>query len=100
MLPCDGRAVCPPESSPPPSGLEKLLRFIAVVTMLMTIPQVMSVWREGAQGVSLPSWSTYLVSSIAWLVYGLKKHDVTIWLVCVGWIILDGAILAGIVVNR
>lgn len=99
LLPCDGQAVCPPEGAPPPTSLERLLRWIAVATMLMTIPQVIAVWRGSASGVSLVSWSMYLVSSVAWLVYGLRKRDRTIWLVCIGWILLDVSIIAGIVVN-
>ena len=100
MLPCDGRAVCKSEGDPAPSALEQLLRALAVVTMLMTVPQVISVWQHGGQGVALWSWVTYLVSSTAWLVYGVQKRDVTIWAVCVGWIILDAAIIAGILVNK
>ena len=68
--------------------------------MLMTIPQVVSVWRDGAGGVSLPSWIAYLASSVAWLVYGIRQRDATIWLVCIGWILVDGSVVIGILVNR
>lgn len=83
----------------PKTGFERALRWIAAITMLMTIPQVVSVWRHGAEGVSLVSWLTFLGSSIAWLVYGLRRHDATIWLVCIGWIIVDSAIVVGILVK-
>ncbi len=99
MLPCDGPAVCKPATAPPPTRLEKILRVLAVLTMVMTLPQVYSVWTEGGTGVSLASWSSYLVSSVAWLVYGLEKRDATIYLVCVGWIILDAAIIGGLLVR-
>ena len=98
MLPHDARAVCD-KAAGEPTGLERLLRWLAAITMVMTVPQVVQIWREGGGGVSLISWVTYLVSSVAWLVYGLKKHDVTIWAVCVGWIALDAAIVVGIVVR-
>ena len=64
MLPCDGPAICKPERS----ALEQALRILAVVTMLMTVPQVIAVWTHpNAGGFVLVSWATYLVSSIAWL---------------------------------
>jgi uncharacterized protein with PQ loop repeat len=94
MLPCDGRVVCKDENRPPPSAIESTLRVLVVVTMLMTIPQVIAAWREPA-GISVISWVTYLASSIAWLVYGLRKHDLMLWASNAGWVFLDVAIIAG-----
>jgi len=31
LHPCDGQAICKPETAPPPTGLEKILRLLAVV---------------------------------------------------------------------
>ena len=96
MLPCDGNAVCA-EALLPDASLERLLRVLAVATMLMTVPQVIAIWvRDDASGVSVLSWMSYLISSVAWLVYGLRKGDRTIWATCIGWIVLDVAIIAGI----
>ena len=101
MLPCDGPAVCPPEGAPPQTPLEKLLRFAAVGTMLMTVPQVWSIWTAGdVSGVSLVSWIAYLLSSIAWLTYGIQKQDATICFANAGWIVMDLAIIVGIVVRQ
>ena len=96
-MPCDGRAVCPQENAPPPTALEKVLRALSIVTMLMTVPQVLSVWRDGeTAGVSAVTWLTYLFSAGVWFVYGLKKRDKTIYLACIGWILLDAAIVVGV----
>ena len=101
MLPCDGQAVCKPAEAPPPTGLEKLLRILALVTMVMTVPQAIAVWRDpSAGGVSLLSWLTYLAAAIAWLVYGIQKRDRMIYLECIGWIALDVAIIAGIIMKH
>ena len=75
------------------------LRVIAVLSMLMTIPQVVSVWSKTADGVSLASWLGYLGASVAWLVYGVQKRDATICLTYTGWVFLDLAIVVGIVVR-
>ena len=100
MLPCDGRTVCPPENAPPPTALEKFLRVLSVVTMLMTVPQVVSVWTEGAAGVSAFTWLTYLLSAAVWMIYGIQKRDKTIYLACIGWIVLDAAIVVGVFVKH
>ena len=69
--------------------------------MLMTVPQVLSVWvGRDASGVSLLSWGAYLFSACLWFVYGIQKRDKTIYLACIGWIVLDAAIVIGAVVHR
>ena len=99
MRQCD-TSVVSSEGVKPASGFARFLRVLAFGVMLMTIPQVVTVWRDGAGGVSLPSWIAYLASSVAWLVYGIRRRDATIWLVCIGWILVDGAVVLGILVNR
>jgi uncharacterized protein with PQ loop repeat len=67
--------------------------------MIMTIPQILTIWiGRNAGGVSLISWASYLFTACLWFVYGLRKRDKTIYLACVGWIILDAAVVIGIVV--
>ena len=101
MLPADCAAVTPAPGTASPSRLEKFLRVLSVVTMLMTVPQVVSVWvGRDASGVSLLSWGAYLFSACLWFVYGIQKRDKTIYLACIGWIVLDAAIIAGVVIHR
>jgi len=100
MLPPDGQAVSRSDSSPSVSGLEKVLRSLSIITMLMTVPQVVTVWvGRSAGGVSLVSWSSYLIAACLWFVYGIQKNDKTIYLACVGWILLDAAIVLGVLVH-
>ncbi len=99
MMPPDGPAVVHSQTSPPLSDLERVLRGISVFTMLMTVPQVLTIWvGRDAHNVSLTSWAAYLLAASLWFVYGLRKHDKTIYLACVGWILLDAAIVIGIVI--
>ncbi len=87
--------------SGPGTRLDKVLRAMSAFTMLMTVPQAYGVWSGGnVGGVSLVSWGTYLLSACLWLVYGLRKRDPTIYVACVGWILLDTAIVIGVVVHR
>lgn len=72
---------------------------MSVVTMVMTVPQVLAIWvGHSAGGVSLASWLAYLAGACLWLAYGIEKRDRTIWMACLGWIVLDAAIVLGILV--
>lgn len=100
MLPPDGQAVGQSSSSHSPTGLEGTLRIFSIVTLLMTVPQVLTVWlSRNASGVSIISWTAYLISACLWFVYGIRSHDKTIYVACVGWIILDAAIVIGVIVH-
>lgn len=80
--------------------LEKILPVMSIFTMAMTVPQVWAVWIERqTAGVSLLSWSAYLISACLWLVDGLRKHDKTIWVACIGWLLLDAAVVIGVLVR-
>ena len=86
--------------APTPSTLEKTLRVLSVVTMVMTIPQVLTIWMsQNASGVSVACWSAYLASACLCFVYGVQKHDKTIYLACIGWIVLDAAIVVGVAIH-
>jgi uncharacterized protein with PQ loop repeat len=100
MLPADAACVDKrQQGAPQPSGLQKTLRGMSVFTMVMTVPQVYEVWaRHDVAGVSLLSWLAYLLSAVLWFVYGWQKRDKTIYLACIGWVLLDAAIVAGVVV--
>lgn len=101
LLPPDVSCVSEWQGPPSVSGLEKILRGLSVFTMLMTVPQVLTIWvGRDAGGVSLVSWVSYLIAACLWFVYGIQKHDKTIYLACIGWIMLDAAIVAGIVIQR
>ena len=98
MLPPDLGADAERRGTPPVTRLEKLLRGMSVFTMLLTVPQVTAIWaRRDAHNVSLLSWGGYLVSACLWFVYGLRKRDRTIYAACIGWILLDAAIVIGVV---
>lgn len=79
--------------------MSRLLGMMSVFTMLMTVPQVLTIWvGHQAAGVSVVSWSAYLLSAILWFWYGLQQGDKNIYLPCVGWVILDTAVIVGAVI--
>ncbi len=83
------------------SVLKRTMGGMSVFTMLMTIPQVYTVWIERqVVGVSVLSWSAYLLSAVMWLVYGLRQGDKNITWPCYGWIFLDLAVIVGVLMWR
>jgi uncharacterized protein with PQ loop repeat len=83
------------------SLLRRIMGGMSVFTMLMTIPQVYTVWVEReVAGVSVLSWSAYFLSAVMWLVYGLRQGDKNITWPCYGWIVLDLAVIAGVLTWR
>jgi uncharacterized protein with PQ loop repeat len=81
------------------AALRRLLGAMSIFTLLMTVPQVLTIWvgREAA-GVSVLSWGAYLLSALLWFWFGLLKRDKNIYLPCIGWIALNGAVVAGAVI--
>lgn len=87
------------KASSTPAPLRRVLAVMSIVTMLLTVPQVLTIWLgHQAAGVSVISWSAYLASAALWFWHGLLQRDRNIWLPCVGWIALDIAIIAGALV--
>ncbi|HWP57047.1 MAG TPA: hypothetical protein VNL14_04055 [Candidatus Acidoferrales bacterium] len=80
--------------------LRRLMGAMSIFTMVMTVPQVLTIWvGHQAAGVSLLSWGAYLLSALLWFWFGLRKRDRNIYLPCIGWIALDGAVVAGVIVH-
>ena len=90
----------PPVHSLPPAGvIKRLLGSLSIFSLLMTTPQVLTIWiRHQAAGVSVLSWSAYLVTAVVWFWYGLQKRDKNIYLPCIGWILCDSAVIVGALV--
>ena len=81
------------------AALRRLLGGMSIFTMVMTIPQVLTIWvGQRTAGVSILSWSAYLISAMLWFWFGLQKQDRNIYLPCVGWIALDIAVIVGVIV--
>jgi uncharacterized protein with PQ loop repeat len=79
-------------------SFNRILYALSILTMVMTIPQVVSIWlNRSATGVSVLTWSTYLVSACVWLIHGIRRRDPNIYLPCIGWIVLDAVIVIGVV---
>ena len=79
--------------------LRRFLGGMSIFTLVMTVPQVWTIWvNQQAAGVSILSWGAYFLSAVLWFWFGLKKRDKNIYLPCIGWMVLNGAIVVGAIV--
>ena len=63
------------KKAPARSWIDKVLPVLSTVTMLMTLPQIFTIWVDHeVRGVSLLSWGTYLVAACFWFVHGLQQR--------------------------
>ena len=84
---------------PPRTLLRRVLGGMSIFTLVMSIPQILAIWvQHRAAGVSVVSWSAYLISALLWFWYGLQQRDKNIYLPCIGWIALDIAVVAGVLI--
>ena len=81
--------------------LRRLLGAMSVFAMLMTIPQVLTIWvGHNAAGVSILTWGTYFISAVLWLFFGCWQGDKNIYLPCIGWLVLDSSVILGALIYR
>ena len=83
----------------PETALRRALAAMSVFTIVMTVPQIWTIWvGQQAAGVSILSWSAYLISAMLWFWHGVRKRDKNIYLPCIGWIAADSAVIVGALV--
>ena len=86
-------------TGPSDAILRRFLGGMSIFTLLMTVPQVWTIWtNQQAAGVSIVSWGAYFLSAVLWFWFGLRQRDKNIYLPCIGWMVLNGAIVLGAVV--
>jgi uncharacterized protein with PQ loop repeat len=89
------------QAFPSEKVMQRLLGGLSLFTLVMTVPQIVTIWvGRQAAGVSLLSWSAYWLSALVWFWYGLRKRDRNIYLPCIGWLALDGAVIVGTLIYR
>jgi uncharacterized protein with PQ loop repeat len=89
-------AIAPAPGPQSDAMLRRFLGGMSIFTLLMTVPQVWTIWvNQQAAGVSILSWGAYLFSAVLWFWFGLKRGDKNIYLPCIGWMALNGAVVVG-----
>ncbi|MEK6903255.1 MAG: hypothetical protein AABW64_01240 [Nanoarchaeota archaeon] len=76
--------------------LDHLVMAVAVIGPLTTAPQIYKIFMEKtAVGISLFTWSAYLILTLPLLVYGIVHRDKQLITMYILWIIVDGVVVVG-----
>ena len=78
--------------------LENLVGVIAVIYPLSAIPQIIEIWmNKNVEGVSLLTWSLFLVLTIPLIIYAIVKKDRKLTIMWSLWSLCYVAIISGII---
>ena len=78
---------------------DNLIYLGGILGPIVTIPQLIEIWlNKNASGVSVISWTAYLVGAIFWLFYGLVHKERPIIFTYGIWIIIDILIVIGAII--
>ena len=77
--------------------MDKVIYGVGIFGPVVTIPQVMKIWVDkNAAGVSLISWSAYLLGAMFWVTYGILHKEKPIIFAFGSMILLHLAVVVGI----
>ena len=78
--------------------LENLVGVIALVYPLSAIPQIIEIWmNKNVEGVSLLTWSLFLVLTIPLIIYAIVKKDRKLTIMWSLWSLGYVAIILGLI---
>lgn len=81
--------------------LDKVILPIAMISPLMTVPQVLQVWVDGkVEGVSVTTWSAYALGTLFWTLYGLAHKEKPIFYANFFLFIFDVVIVLGVLLHK
>jgi len=76
--------------------IDKLIYIVAILGPLISITQAYKIWHyQSATGVSLITWSTYVLGGFAWTIYGIVHNEKPIVLNGILWIAVGLLVVIG-----
>ena len=78
-------------------GIDRLVLIIAFLAPLVELPQLLQIFMtKSAESVSLLTWAMFVVFGVPWLIYGIVHKEKPVIILYSLWIVIDSAIVAGI----
>ena len=78
--------------------MDHLIYFVAIFGPIMTLPQIWKIWVDkSVSGVSLITWSAYLITACLWLTYGIIHREKPIIVSNILWLILKLSVVVGVI---
>lgn len=78
--------------------IDKLAYLGGLLGPVVTVPQLAEIWwYQNASGVSLFSWSAYLVGAFFWFAYGIFHRERPLIFSYGIWVVVDLFVVIGII---
>ena len=79
--------------------MDRAIYIVGIFGPIMTLPQLTKIWVEkNASGVSLISWTAFLLYAIFWLIYGIMHREKPIIFAYILWVTLQAIVVIGIII--
>ncbi|MBI2579272.1 MAG: hypothetical protein HYW27_00035 [Candidatus Aenigmarchaeota archaeon] len=76
--------------------MDRVILLVGIMGPIMTIPQLVKIFAEkDASGISVVTFTSYLILDFFWLAYGIMHREKPIIMTFVAWIALNIIIIAG-----
>jgi uncharacterized protein with PQ loop repeat len=83
------------------SAFDTFIYIFAFSTPFFEIPQLVSIVQaQSAQNVSLITWAYLAISSLAWLIYGIKKKMKPLIVSYILYVIIEFSVVVSILMYR
>ncbi len=90
-----------PSKNPHIRILDEIIQFVSVAAPLTIVPQIYNIWIEkNVDGVSLLTWTLFLIFAIPLFTYSLVHKDKKLMLMYFLFMIADALVIAGVIFLR
>lgn len=78
-------------------GIDRLVTAVAFIGPLTSLPQIIEIWfvDRNAAGVSVLTWSGFVLMAVVWLAYGIVHRQRPIIISNALWIVAQGLVVLG-----
>lgn len=80
--------------------IDRLALLVGIVGPLNAIPQLILVWSGNTTGVSLYTWIGFLITALILLAYAVLYRLKPLIISNLLWVVAEGSIIAGLLINR
>lgn len=82
---------------PAKDPFDYVVYFFSILAPLFEIPQLWEIYaNKSAEDVSSATWMFFLVDNVVWIIYGVKRRAWPIIISSLLYLVIEGAIVVGI----
>lgn len=88
----------PKKRIPEQNTFDNVMIGVGFAEPIVEIPQVIQIYTtQNASGLSLITWTMYTLTSVVWIIWGIKRKLKPIYIPQIAWLFFEGLIIYGII---